>query len=145
MSEKRPREAEGAAVAPRLYRPPASRSVATSNDPNTSEYQKAAWGRLSKGIIGCVNKVNTGNIEAVVRDLFRLNLERGKGLYCRAVMQAVAVSSGVSPVLAAMTGVVNAYRPFVGELLMKRLIVQFQKAHKRSDKTLFIGTTTSCQ
>eukprot|EP00759_Apiculatamorpha_spiralis_P035514 PhF_6_TR36209/c0_g1_i3/m.52839 len=96
---KRPRE---------IYRPPGQRSEENSVDPNSPASQRQTWESLKKGINGCVNKVTRTNLEAISRELFRWDLVRGRGLFCRAVMQSVNVSNTVADVVAALVAVANS-------------------------------------
>ena len=87
-----------------------------------------------KSINGIVNKVNGGNIGPLVLQLFRENLVRGRGLLVRAVLQAQQASPSFSNVYAALIAVVNSKLPQVGELLVTRLSLAFQKGLPRMDK-----------
>ncbi|RDA92846.1 hypothetical protein CP533_2881 [Ophiocordyceps camponoti-saundersi (nom. inval.)] len=126
------------------YMPPAKLRAlqAQITDKTSKEYQRMAWEALKKSINGLINKVNTANIKHIVPELFGENLVRGRGLFCRSVMKAQAASLPFTPVYAAMAAVVNTKLPQVGELLVKRLIVQFRKAFKRNDKAVCLSATS---
>lgn len=126
------------------YIPPARLRAlqAQITDKSSKEYQRMAWEALKKSINGLVNKVNTSNIKHIVPELFGENLIRGRGLYCRSIMKAQAVSLPFTPIYAAMTAIVNTKLPQVGELLLNRLVVQFRKAFKRNDKAVCLSSTT---
>ena len=64
------------------------------------------------------------------------------GLFCRSIQRSQAQALPFSAVYAAMVAIVNTKLPQVGELLVKRLIVQFKKAFKRNDKPVLIASTT---
>ena len=64
------------------------------------------------------------------------------GLFCRSIQRSQAQALPFSPVYAAMVAIVNTKLPQVGELLVKRLIVQFKKAFKRNDKPVLRASTT---
>jgi pre-mRNA-splicing factor CWC22 len=98
------------------------------------------WEELKKRIHGCVNKVNAENIKIIVVDLFKCNLVRGRGLFCRSIMRAQAQSLPFTPVFAALVAAINSKLFNVGELLLARLIKQFRRAYKRLDKTVLIAT-----
>ncbi|PKS06845.1 hypothetical protein jhhlp_006921 [Lomentospora prolificans] len=104
--------------------------------------QKLHWEALKKSITGIINKVNLGNIKSLVPELFEENLVRGRGAYCRAIMRAQASSLSFTPIYAALTAVVNSKIPLVGELLAKRLVVQFRKSFRRDDKKVCLAATT---
>ena len=108
----------------------------------TLKYQRLHWESLKKSITGLINKVNIGNIKAIVPELFAENLIRGRGLFARSIMRAQASALPFTPVYSAMAAIVNTKLPQVGELLVQRLIVQFKKAFKRNDKAVCLASTT---
>ncbi|KAI1330403.1 hypothetical protein F5Y16DRAFT_408630 [Xylariaceae sp. FL0255] len=126
------------------YIPPARLRAlqAQITDKTSKEYQRMAWEALKKSINGLINKVNTGNIKHIVPELFNENLIRGRGLFCRSIMKAQAASLPFTPVLAAMAAIVNTKLPQVGELFVKRLVMQFRKGFRRNDKPVAISSTT---
>ncbi|KAK7418834.1 pre-mRNA-splicing factor cwc22 [Neonectria punicea] len=126
------------------YIPPARLRAlqAQITDKTSKEYQRMAWEALKKSINGLINKVNTANIKFIVPELFGENLVRGRGLFCRSIMKAQAASLPFTPIYAAMAAIVNTKLPQVGELLVKRLVKQFRKSIKRSDKAVCLSSTT---
>ncbi|KAL7789873.1 hypothetical protein V8C37DRAFT_385327 [Trichoderma ceciliae] len=126
------------------YIPPARLRAlqAQITDKTSKEYQRMAWEALKKSINGLINKVNTANIKHIVPELFGENLIRGRGLFCRSIMKAQAASLPFTPIYAAMAAIVNTKLPQVGELLVKRLIMQFRKGFKRNDKAVCLSSTT---
>jgi pre-mRNA-splicing factor CWC22 len=126
------------------YIPPARLRALQSQitDKTSKEYQRMAWEALKKSINGLINKVNVSNIKHIVPELFGENLIRGRGLFCRSIMKAQAASLPFTPIYAAMAAIVNTKLPGVGELLLKRLIVQFKKGFKRNDKAVCLSATT---
>ena len=125
------------------YIPPARLRALQSQitDKSSKEYQRMAWEALKKSINGLINKVNVSNIKHIVPELFGENLIRGRGLFCRSIMKAQAASLPFTSIYAAMAAIVNTKLPQVGELLLKRLIVQFKKAYKRNDKAVCLSST----
>ena len=79
-------------------------------------------------------QVNTSNITHLVPEFFAENLIAGRGLLCRSIMKAQLASSNFSHVYAALISVINTKMPEVGELLLRRIVVQFRRAFKRNDK-----------
>ncbi|KAI5287088.1 pre-mRNA-splicing factor cwc22 [Ascosphaera aggregata] len=151
MSEEEKRSAEKAAYEKGLntraggtYIPPARLRQLQSEitDKSSKEYQRMAWEALKKSVNGLINKVNVSNIKHIVPELFGENLIRGRGLFCRSIMKAQAASLPFTPIYAAMVAIVNTKLPQVGELLLNRLIVQFRKAFRRSDKAVCISSAT---
>ncbi|KAF4336006.1 CWC22-like protein [Fusarium beomiforme] len=126
------------------YIPPARLRAlqAQITDKTSKEYQRMAWEALKKSINGLINKVNTANIKFIVPELFRENLVRGRGLFCRSIMKAQAASLPFTPIYAAMAAIVNTKLPQVGELLIRRLVMQFRKGFKRNDKAVCLSSTT---
>ncbi|KAK6046762.1 MIF4G domain protein [Cooperia oncophora] len=115
------------------YIPPAKLRMMQDQikDKSSEQYQRMNWERLKKKIHGLVNKVNTGNLVQVVRGLLQENVIRGKGLLVRSIMQAQAFSPVFSHVYAAFVAVINSKFPHIGELLLRRLIVQFKRIVRR--------------
>jgi pre-mRNA-splicing factor CWC22 len=126
------------------YIPPARlrELQAQISDKKSPEYQRMAWEALKKSITGLINKANESVLKFIVPELFTENLVRGRGLFCRSIMKAQAASLPFTPIYAAMAAIVNTKLPQVGELLLKRLVVQFRKAFKRNDKAVCLSSTT---
>ena len=126
------------------YIPPARlrELQAQISDKSSPEYQRMAWEALKKSITGLINKANESVLKFIVPELFTENLVRGRGLFCRSVMKAQAASLPFTPIYAAMAAIVNTKLPQVGELLLKRLVIQFRKAFKRNDKAVCLSCTT---
>merc|ERR1719428_577859 len=103
-------------------------------DKTCAEYQRQAWDALRKSINGLVNKVNVANIKNLVSDLFKENLIRGRGLFARAILRAQMASPGFTHVYAALVSIVNSKLPELGDLIIRRIILQFRRAYKRNDK-----------
>ncbi|CAO2657194.1 Nn.00g033200.m01.CDS01 [Neocucurbitaria sp. VM-36] len=110
-------------------------------DKKSAEFQRMAWEALKKSIQGLINKTNTANIKMIVPELFSENLIRGRGLFCRAMMKAQAASLPFTPIYGAMVAIVNTKLPQVGDLLVRRLIVQFRKSFRRNDKAVCLSST----
>ncbi|KAI1427035.1 hypothetical protein F5Y12DRAFT_226033 [Xylaria sp. FL1777] len=127
-----------------VYIPPARLRAlqAQITDKTSAEYQRLAWDSLKKSINGLINKVNTANIKHIVPEMFYENLIRGRGLFCRSIMKAQASSLPFTPVLAAMAAIINSKLPQVGELLVKRLVMQFRKSFRRNDRAVASSSTT---
>ncbi|KAG1714940.1 Pre-mRNA-splicing factor CWC22 [Nymphon striatum] len=63
------------------------------------------------------------------------------GVLARAVIQAQAVSGTFTAVYAALVSLINTKYPQTGELILKRLIIQFRKGFKRNDKSICLAST----
>lgn len=107
---------------------------------NSLEYQRASWNALRKSINGLVNKVTAANIRNIVPELFAENLIRGRGLFCRTCLKSQLASPGFTDVFAALVSVVNAKFPQVGYLLLRRIVLQLQRAYKRNDKVCILNS-----
>ncbi|XP_059066785.1 uncharacterized protein LOC131857976, partial [Cryptomeria japonica] len=103
------------------------------------EYQHMTWDALQKSINGLVNKVNASNIKNIIPELFAENLIRGRGLFCRSCMKSQMASPGFTDVFAVLVAVVNTKFPKVGNLLLRRIILQLKRAYKCNDKHMLIA------
>ncbi|KAH9396929.1 pre-mRNA-splicing factor cwc22 [Tyrophagus putrescentiae] len=124
------------------YLPPAKLRLLQDNitDNSSEAYQRLTWEELKKRINGLINKVNITNIDTVKKELFAVNLLRGRGLFCRAIIRAQAASPTLTNAYAALVAVCNTKFPRVVELLLKRLIVQFRRTYQRNEKASCITT-----
>lgn len=109
-----------------------------AQDKASEQYQRMMWEALRKSINGVVNKVNAGNIRAVLPELFRENLDRGRGLLCQSLMKAQAASTAFTPVFTTVVAVINTKFPDIGLLLCSRVLQQYKLAFRRNDKPLCI-------
>ncbi|XP_076449470.1 uncharacterized protein LOC143285903 [Babylonia areolata] len=125
------------------YIPPAKLRMmqAQITDKSSVEYQRMAWEALKKSINGLVNKVNVSNIVDIVREVFQENIVRGRGLLSRSVIQAQAASPTFTHVYAALVAIINTKFPQIGELILRRLILQFKRGFRRNDKSLCLSST----
>uniref|UniRef100_A0A7N2QX20 MI domain-containing protein n=1 Tax=Quercus lobata TaxID=97700 RepID=A0A7N2QX20_QUELO len=119
-----------------IYFPPfkLARRMKEVQDKSSVEYQRLTWDALRKSINGLVNKVNAANVKNIIPELFSENLIRGSGLFCRSCMKSQMSSPGFTDVFAALVAVVNTKFPEVGELLLRRIVLQLKRAYKRNDK-----------
>lgn len=122
-----------------VYIPPfkLARMMKEVQDKSSIEYQRLTWDALRKSINGLVNKVNATNIKNIIPELFAENLIRGRGLFCRSCMKSQMASPGFTDVFAALVAVVNTKFPEVGDLLLRRIVLQLKRAYKRNDKVIF--------
>lgn len=111
-------------------------------DKSSMAYQRLAWEALKKSIHGHINKINVGNIGIIIKELLKENIVRGRGLLCRSIIQAQAASPTFTNVYAALVAAVNSRFPNIGELLLKRLMIQFKRGFKRNDKPICISSAS---
>ncbi|XP_068656524.1 uncharacterized protein [Aristolochia californica] len=126
-----------------VYIPPfkLARMIKDVQDKSSEEYQRLTWDALRKSINGLVNKVNATNIKNIIPELFSENMIRGRGLFCRSCMKSQMASPGFTDVFAALVSVVNTKFPEVGNLLLRRIVLQLKRAYKRNDKPRLLATT----
>ena len=125
-----------------VYMPPHKmRAAQAEMDKGDEKVQRMQWDALKKSINGLINKVNTSNIKNIVPEIFGENLVRGRGLIVRSVMKAQMASPSFTHVYAALAAVINTKMPEIGDLLLKRVIAQFQRAYRRNDKLVCIACT----
>ncbi|CAH1117709.1 unnamed protein product [Phaedon cochleariae] len=126
------------------YIPPAKLRMMQENitDKSSAAYQRIAWEALKKSIHGYINKINTSNIGIISRELLHENIVRGRGLLCKSIIQAQAASPTFTNVYAALVAVINSKFPNIGELLLKRLVLQFKRGFKQNNKSICISATT---
>lgn len=86
------------------------------------------WELLRKSINGIVNKVNISNIQNIVIELFNENILRGKGLLSKSIIKAQMASPNFTHVYAALIAVINTKLPEIGNLILKRVMIQFRRA-----------------
>ncbi|KAK0404179.1 hypothetical protein QR680_017326 [Steinernema hermaphroditum] len=120
------------------YIPPAKLRMMQEqlSDKNSEQYQRMNWERLKKKIHGQVNKVNIGNLVNIVRELLQENIIRGKQESF--LISAQAFSPTFSHVYAALVAVINSKFPKIGELLVKRLVIQFKRAFRFNNKIIAV-------
>ncbi|CAH1985283.1 unnamed protein product [Acanthoscelides obtectus] len=126
------------------YIPPAKLRMMQENitDKSSAAYQRIAWEALKKSIHGYINKVNTSNIGIITRELLHENIVRGRGLLCKSIIQAQAASPTFTNVYAALVAVINSKFPNIGELLLRRLVLQFKRGFKQNNKATCICSVT---
>ncbi|KAJ6665192.1 hypothetical protein lerEdw1_004241 [Lerista edwardsae] len=107
----------------------------------TGAYQRMSWEALKKSINGLVNKVNVSNIENIIHELLQENIVRGRGLLSRSILQAQGASPIFTHVYAAVVAIINSKFPNIGELILKRLILNFRKGYRRNDKQLCLAAS----
>ncbi|XP_023729500.1 pre-mRNA-splicing factor cwc22-like [Lactuca sativa] len=95
---------------------------------------------LRKSINGLMNKVNATNIKYIIPELFAENSIRGRGLFCRSCMKSQLASPVFTDVFAALVAVINTKFSEVGDLLLKRILLQLQRAYKRNDKPQLLAS-----
>eukprot|EP00835_Amoeboradix_gromovi_P001024 NODE_40_length_29852_cov_0.370215.p3 type:complete len:515 gc:universal NODE_40_length_29852_cov_0.370215:545-2089(+) len=124
------------------YQAPSRVKIIVPDDPSDELYQKHHWKILRKSINGLINKLNRNNITEIVPLLIDLNLVRGSGLLCKSLMKSQQLSLLFTPVYSSCVAILNSKFPSIGELLIKRLVIQFKKSYKRQQKPYCLAITT---
>ncbi|KAF2557280.1 hypothetical protein F2Q68_00018058 [Brassica cretica] len=105
----------------------------------TIDVERESWDELKRRINALVNKVSVHNLRHVVLELFEEDLIRGRGLLCRSCLKSQIASPSFTDVIAALIAVVNSKLPSIGDLLLKRLVLQIRRAFDRNDKPLLLA------
>ena len=121
-----------------VYIPPHMRRAAEEDDGDATDLatpagQREYWEALRRGLTGAVNKCTRANIAAVAAECLGENVVRGRGLFARAVVRAQQANPEMTPVFAALVACVNAKMPEVGELVVRRLVLQYKRIYRRKD------------
>ncbi|GCA62464.1 hypothetical protein KIPB_003678 [Kipferlia bialata] len=117
------------------YIPPHKRTLrAEEVEVGSVEYQRAEWDSMKRSLKGLFNRVNVDNTPYVLRDLFRVNLIRGRGLFAKILLETQAADPGRTPVYAALVAVVNAKLPDVGRLVAHRVVDIFSSSIQSGQK-----------
>lgn len=140
MDNTRREEAEETQTRPRLkksigtYVPPAKRVKSEKFDVGSEEYQRFQWDDNKKRITGLINRASSSNVTVIVKELFKCNLIRYKGLFVSALLKAQETSPVFTEVYAALLGIINSRIRTIGVLLVNRLILQYRAAFVNNNK-----------
>jgi len=109
------------------YIPPAKLRLMQQQitDKTSIEYQRISWEALKKSINGLINKVNVANIAIIVRELFKENLIRGRGLLCRSIIAAQTASPTFTHVYATLVAICNTKVFHSNDLLIISFLLLF--------------------
>ncbi|GIX65659.1 cell cycle control protein, putative [Babesia caballi] len=100
------------------------------------EYQRQEWEKLKKKINAVVNKLTCSNVAELVVELLECNLIRGRGLLARSWIRAQMASPGFTDIYVAFLAVLNSKFPEIGNLVLRRIILQFRRAFRKNDRIL---------
>lgn len=101
---------------------------------STIEYERMNWDAMQRSFTKSFNRVAAANLEIIIPELFAVNLIRGMGLFCSSCMDSQMGCPRLTDVFAGLVAVVNAKFPEVGYLLLRRIVLQLQRAFKLNDK-----------
>lgn len=109
-------------------------------EPGSVEAQREAWTNTVKKVHGAINRVTVDTVDVACKALFRVNLVRARGIFCKTLLRAQFGSSGLSDVFAAVIAVVNSRMPGVVALFIARLMAQLKEAYETQDRELCFAT-----
>ncbi len=78
--------------------------------------------------------MNISNIQNIIVELLNENILRGKGLLARAIIKAQMASPNFTHVYASLIAVINTKLPEIANLIIRRVVLQFQRAYSRNNK-----------
>lgn len=108
--------------------------AAAAAPPNPEQTrQREAWDALNRAITAAINRVTLTNVPAIAVDLLRVNIIRGRGLFCKHLMATQHADPQLSHIFAALVAVINKEIPEVGELLVRRLVIMWKRYRRRRE------------
>lgn len=116
------------------YLPPAKRVKCEKFDVGSEDHQRQEWDENKKKITGLINKANTTNVTTIVKELFKCNLIRYKGLFASALIKAQETSPTFTDVYAALLAVINSRIRTIGSLVINRIILQYRVSFVNNNK-----------
>ncbi|RCK67848.1 Pre-mRNA-splicing factor CWC22 [Candida viswanathii] len=100
----------------------------TDLKPQSDEaFQRTQWMSAKDKINRLIGQLSETNVKETVILLFQLNIMRYRGLLVRRIMKQQLSHPNQSALLASLVSVINSKIPECGELLVKRVILQFKK------------------
>lgn len=122
------------------YVPPAKRVKSEKFDVGSEDYQRCQWNENKKKITGLINRANISNVTIIVKELFKCNLIRYKGLFVSALLKAQETSSVYTDIYAALLAIINSRIKTIGLLLTNRLILQYRSSFISNNKAKCLAT-----
>lgn len=116
------------------YLPPAKRVKSEKFDIGSEDYQRQEWDENKKKITGLINKANSTNVTVIVKELFKCNLIRYKGLFASALIKAQETSPTFTDVYAALLAVINSRIRTIGSLVVNRILLQYRVSFVNDNK-----------
>lgn len=102
--------------------------------------QKQLWIALQKFINATVNKLDRLNVPETSLALFNVNILRGRGLLCRAMIKRLLAEPSAAPVLASLASIVNSKLSEVGEVLIARVVVLYKRGYVENNRHMVDST-----
>lgn len=117
-----------------MYIPPfkLAQMMKDVEDKNLVQYQRMTWDALPEEYQWSCEQGQCVKRENIIPELFGENLIRGRGLFARSCMKSQMASPTFTHVFAGLVAVVNTKFPELGELLLKRIILQLKERSSRT-------------
>ncbi|ODV82427.1 uncharacterized protein CANTADRAFT_4421 [Suhomyces tanzawaensis NRRL Y-17324] len=115
-------------------------SLQSSLSPEDATYQKILWYILKQSIHSQIAVLDVHNIQQTVLELFKLNIERGRGLLVRNIMKWQLSDTRFTELFACFIAILNSKLPSVGELIVKRLILQFRRNYMKNNRAICVSS-----
>ncbi|KAK1441837.1 cell cycle control protein cwf22-related protein [Babesia gibsoni] len=121
-----------------IYIPPFKLAALQREVPSdgSAEHQRQEWDKLKKKINAVVNKLTCSNVSDLVVEMLECNLIRGRGLLARSWIRAQMASPGFTDIYVSFLSVLNSKFPEIGNLILRRIILQFRRAFRKNDRIL---------
>lgn len=124
------------------YVPPAKRVKSEKFDVGSEDYQRSLWDENKKKITGLINRANIPNVTVIIKELFKCNLIRYKGIFASALLKAQETSPVFTNVYAAILAVINSRIRTIGALVVNRLILQYRVSFMGNNKPKCLASVT---
>lgn len=116
------------------YVPPAKRVKSEKFDQGSEDHQRLEWDQNKRKITGLINRANTNNLTTIIKELFKCNLIRYKGLFASALLKAQEVSPAFTDVYAALLAIINTRLRSIGILVINRIILGYRQSFMNNNK-----------
>lgn len=113
---------------------PAKRIKDEKFEIGSEDFQRSKWDENKRKITGLINRANTSNVTAIIKELFKCNLIRYKGLFASALIKAQETSPVYTDVYAAILAIINSRVKSIGNLIINRIILQYRISFLNNNK-----------
>ncbi|XP_073119584.1 pre-mRNA-splicing factor cwc22-like [Henckelia pumila] len=96
------------------------------------EEKRIKWFSMKERITELVSNVNNiSNVREIADEISKQDLFEGRGVFCQEIMKSQMDSPKLTNVYAALVAIINSNFPFVGLLLVKRLVLSLKEEYDR--------------
>lgn len=95
---------------------------------------------MRDSIDNSVLKLKRQNVMETSLALFNVNVLRGRGLLCRAIVKRLLLNKSDAPILASLACIINSKIPEVGEALVARVVVLYKRGYVENDREIVDAT-----